>query len=408
MPKFSSGFNIDWSGERTLAATNLEMRQDVNLLYEFADEDITSSSIPQEKEASANSLFRDVRNLAAEKAIRQLPVRKASFASDAAKLHQELDQLKTENHELAAALQRLQRERAQEQKCWQLRCQSLEAEVRALRLTLVAPLPPADDDIEASPSANTRRKLAFADQCILMAPSSAAGRVPVASDHATKAVKKGDSDEMDKLPFRSGTYRNGSSLPRSVPTCALDGPNVVLQPPSLLSPPVSPMFRDLPSPFSRINGNLHGKSHPSRAVQLLTESWRPKPTQAHLAGGAHGITSPPRSPHSLMRRSNSLSMVTKSGEDLSNLSFLETIDDFYRQLVLGTKCTGPDVLAINERAVEIDLSAEFPPERREAQFDFQTIQNCDSAYMHPRAAITAKSVAPIRVINGSPLFVHHL
>jgi len=52
------------------------------------------------------------------------------------------------------------------------------------------------------------------------------------------------------------------------------------------------------------------------------------------------------------------------------VGFFEAFGGFYKQLVQGTRCTGPDVLAVNERFVEIDLSAEFPPERREAQVDF--------------------------------------
>jgi len=51
------------------------------------------------------------------------------------------------------------------------------------------------------------------------------------------------------------------------------------------------------------------------------------------------------------------------------LGFFEAFGGLYTQLVQGTKCTGPDALAVNERLVEIDLSAEFPPERRAAQVD---------------------------------------
>ncbi|CAK0849341.1 unnamed protein product [Prorocentrum cordatum] len=49
--------------------------------------------------------------------------------------------------------------------------------------------------------------------------------------------------------------------------------------------------------------------------------------------------------------------------------FLEAFGAVYHHLVSGTKCTGPDALAGNERTSEIDLSHEFPPERREAQVD---------------------------------------
>lgn len=49
--------------------------------------------------------------------------------------------------------------------------------------------------------------------------------------------------------------------------------------------------------------------------------------------------------------------------------FFEAFGGFFSSQLQGTKCTGPDVLAINERLVEIDLSGEFPPERRAAQVD---------------------------------------
>jgi len=61
--------------------------------------------------------------------------------------------------------------------------------------------------------------------------------------------------------------------------------------------------------------------------------------------------------------------------------FFEAFGGFYKQLVQGTRCTGPDSLAVNERSVEIDLSAEFPPERREAQVDFLDPQVPQAAHL---------------------------
>jgi hypothetical protein len=61
------------------------------------------------------------------------------------------------------------------------------------------------------------------------------------------------------------------------------------------------------------------------------------------------------------------------GEEPGVVGFLEAFGGFFStQLLQGTKCTGPDALAINERLVEIDLSHEFPPERRAAQVDLQS------------------------------------
>jgi len=83
---------------------------------------------------------------------------------------------------------------------------------------------------------------------------------------------------------------------------------------------------------------------------------------------------PPRSGVRLRSRSVPIGLSTSEAErllmeDSQPISFFEAFGGFYKQLVQGTRCTGPDALAVNERFVEIDLSAEFPPERREAQID---------------------------------------
>lgn len=52
-------------------------------------------------------------------------------------------------------------------------------------------------------------------------------------------------------------------------------------------------------------------------------------------------------------------------------SLLEAVGGFYKELLQGTRCTIPDSVVIHDRSVEIDLSHEFPPERREAQIDPQ-------------------------------------
>lgn len=62
--------------------------------------------------------------------------------------------------------------------------------------------------------------------------------------------------------------------------------------------------------------------------------------------------------------------VVRRQEEPSINGFFEAFGGFYKQLVHGSKCTGAggaDVLAAGERAWEIDLSHEFPPERRPAQ-----------------------------------------
>lgn len=75
----------------------------------------------------------------------------------------------------------------------------------------------------------------------------------------------------------------------------------------------------------------------------------------------------------LKHRSQSVPIMARASkaqaDDKGLLGFFEAFGGLYSQLVQGTKCTGPDALAVNERLVEIDLSAEFPPERRAAQVD---------------------------------------
>lgn len=76
-------------------------------------------------------------------------------------------------------------------------------------------------------------------------------------------------------------------------------------------------------------------------------------------------------------RSRSLPTAQTTGEEddsASAVGFFEAFGGFYKQLVRGPQCTGPDVLAVNECSHEIDLSGEFPPEKREAQVDLLILQ----------------------------------
>jgi len=97
-------------------------------------------------------------------------------------------------------------------------------------------------------------------------------------------------------------------------------------------------------------------------------------------------------------------------EDPRTLSFLEAFGGFYKQLVQGTRCTGPDVLAINERFVEIDLSGEFPPERREAQVDFLVPQFPQSVHKRSHGIEMTPDFYPPSTCARTrpPQSVHHL
>lgn len=84
----------------------------------------------------------------------------------------------------------------------------------------------------------------------------------------------------------------------------------------------------------------------------------------------------PRTPNGKLRSRSLPPSPTRVEDDgTANAgSFLGGFGGFYKQLVHGTQCTGPDALAVNESSHEIDLSAEFPPERRMAQVDPLNLQ----------------------------------
>jgi len=105
----------------------------------------------------------------------------------------------------------------------------------------------------------------------------------------------------------------------------------------------------------------------------------------------------------LARRSRSRSMPIVSRNDQSQdwpppKNFFEAFGGFYKQFVQGTKCTGPDALAGNERLVEIDLSAEFPPERRQAQVDPHLPQPAkEFSSLHPQVPLPSAVTHSLQV-----------
>lgn len=80
----------------------------------------------------------------------------------------------------------------------------------------------------------------------------------------------------------------------------------------------------------------------------------------------------PEHPKGQRVRARSSSRVIRSAtlntEDPSTGIF-GAVGGFYHQFFNGIKCTSPEMVAATERLVEIDLSNEFPPERRESQVD---------------------------------------
>jgi len=119
-------------------------------------------------------------------------------------------------------------------------------------------------------------------------------------------------------------------------------------------------FEDRPSPVARVATTCTGGA----IGPMTNREKRAKPS-----------LTPPRSGVKPRSRSVPIGLSASEAErllmeDSEPISFFEAFGGFYKQLVQGTRCTGPDALAVNERFVEIDLSAEFPPERREAQIDF--------------------------------------
>lgn len=118
-------------------------------------------------------------------------------------------------------------------------------------------------------------------------------------------------------------------------------------------------FEDRLSPLARVTTTCNG----GNIGNMTSREKRVKPP-----------LTPPRSGVRPRSRSVPIGLTASEAErflmeDSQPISFFEAFGGFYKQLVQGTRCTGPDALAVNERFVEIDLSAEFPPERREAQID---------------------------------------
>merc|ERR1711879_608982 len=89
--------------------------------------------------------------------------------------------------------------------------------------------------------------------------------------------------------------------------------------------------------------------------------------RATLTSG--GVTAPRTLSGKPRSRSLPTAPSTEETDSATVAGFLEAFGGFYKQLVEGPQCTGPDALAVNESSHEVDLSGEFPPERREAQID---------------------------------------
>lgn len=108
---------------------------------------------------------------------------------------------------------------------------------------------------------------------------------------------------------------------------------------------------------------------------------------------------PPR--FSSLSRARSVPCAPKKEETVESLSsLLAAFGGFYQELLQGTKCTIPDSVVINDRSAEIDLSHEFPPERREAQIDPQA-----SMHRVPRLSFAAAAARPLPMHHE---LIHHL
>lgn len=142
------------------------------------------------------------------------------------------------------------------------------------------------------------------------------------------------------------------------------------------------------------------------SLRATSSSSAIRPGQSSQASGtSFEWTAPPRFPSGPPTRAlfRARSLPNARGVEVTgNMPGLfEAVDGFYKQLVQGTKCSIPDSAVFHDRSVEIDLSHEFPPERREAQVDPKEVL---PRFLTPRIASSA--AVPSEAAQRG--FVHHL
>lgn len=186
---------------------------------------------------------------------------------------------------------------------------------------------------------------------------------------------RGESQEPERCSPSSSTEKWPKSSSSSGPSSCHSSPRAKRPPPTRVPPPQA-------SPVRLASGALTSRGDAR--------------SKAAVSPGRCSVNRP---------RSRSLpGLGVGEVSDARPIGFLEAFGGFYKQLMQGTKCTGPDALAVDER-FEIDLSAEFPPERREAQVDLLAPLQAPLAFER----ILERSVSA-EAFDSSPMCntVHHL
>jgi len=166
-----------------------------------------------------------------------------------------------------------------------------------------------------------------------------------------------------RTPSSPGTPRTpGAASDDSVvfvPADERESPLQELSPASSPRPQRLPPSRQTwPSSVPTLGLAVHPAALQPQCVSRLRLAAAPTPARCYSRQRSRGL--PPPHP------------AAGAGQAVADPSFVgvcRAVGDFYSELLKGSRCTGPDALAVDERFVEIDLSGEFPPERREAQVD---------------------------------------
>mmetsp|Transcript_127330 Transcript_127330/g.396313 ORF Transcript_127330/g.396313 Transcript_127330/m.396313 type:complete len:355 (+) Transcript_127330:90-1154(+) len=266
---------------------------------------------------------------------------------------------------------------------WRDRVAELEAEVASLKSVLkaiyVAQAPTGPSSAPQGSMGERLRRTAplLAPAIALAAPSAAASAPLRQACSITPDIEPSLAASADLSPQHSSSP-SGTLSPRSSPRARR--PPVTRAPWQVVArkvtpPRASPVRSASGAMTSRGNARPKGVAAPARAVG------RPRSRSLPSASLAAGEVS-----------------------DARPIGFLEAFGGFYKQLVQGTKCTGPDMLTLDER-FEIDLSGEFPPERREAQVDMLAPLEASLAFERALERSPSSSTADASPSSSS---LHHL
>eukprot|EP00441_Pelagodinium_beii_P040032 CAMPEP_0197626440 /NCGR_PEP_ID=MMETSP1338-20131121/5411_1 /TAXON_ID=43686 ORGANISM="Pelagodinium beii, Strain RCC1491" /NCGR_SAMPLE_ID=MMETSP1338 /ASSEMBLY_ACC=CAM_ASM_000754 /LENGTH=287 /DNA_ID=CAMNT_0043196981 /DNA_START=40 /DNA_END=902 /DNA_ORIENTATION=- len=238
--------------------------------------------------------------------------------------------------------------------------------------------PPRTPSTPQSPSFSAAEKDFWTPDVV---PAERQGKVavPLSSPSNMHPSRRHSVGPVHQVPVGSAVMRASRSARPAVATWVtpLDesswvGVQSPVQPPT----PSSPLARK--PPFTKA-------TQPARVALAVDVPSEQNPANYGAAGWSAAVPSqrvpatPPRFSSASFSRARSVPSAPKKEETVGDLSsLLAAFGGFYQELLQGTRCTMPDSVVINDRSAEIDLSHEFPPERREAQIDPQAAFTADA------------------------------